>query len=211
MLAGLASQINPGELPVDHRTILGVTVGKGTISEVQRKLGAAKQLNIGDAGCSETIICYCTADPKDRTILVFSAHGEMSDKAKTISEFYLSNGQIISECDSRKTTLVDEKKTCFTTPRVSASLKTESGISLDMPVEKLISVIGKPTERKEGALLFRYMRKQNYTEEELKRIEKASPDVRKRPYCFIYSGLTAYITDSNRVFAISATMLSVWD
>lgn len=66
-----------GDLPIDSRTILGVTLGRSTLATVQQKLGSAKMWREGDASTAEEAICYVTSEPH-ATVIVFASNSEMA-------------------------------------------------------------------------------------------------------------------------------------
>jgi hypothetical protein len=69
----IEAPMSKGTLPLDTRTILGITAGKSTLGEAVRKLGGATAFRLDDVEGHPTTLCYRSPHTNDATVLILDA------------------------------------------------------------------------------------------------------------------------------------------
>lgn len=150
-------------------TILGLTIGRASLKDVQAKLGTASVRRVSHDEESDVSVCYVS--PLDGTVLVFYS-GAMGGW-KDITWFALW---------SREATFPHASQ-CATSKAVSRSLHTQSGIGLGLTNADLEQIVGKPTEHATRSLKYNFLCRRKMTADEINRFKVANDwDVQNNPY-----------------------------
>ena len=71
--------------------VLGLVLGKHTLSDVQKKLGFSEQFHNGDAATSEDKVCYILSKGEETAYLEFGSNSEMAGPPDyELTSIYLS-------------------------------------------------------------------------------------------------------------------------
>jgi hypothetical protein len=136
-----------------HLTILGFTVGKHSLLDVQGILGETGLLPRKEHAPDK--ICYVSDDDLDGTIVVFEA-GPLGGWQYLTAFRVISNKTDFEHVDlCRKSTLV------------SKNIMTKSGIKLGMSRKELNSILGEPSKEIDNNFFYIYYFQRKMTDEEL--------------------------------------------
>jgi hypothetical protein len=153
-------------------TILGITIGKSSFSDVEAKLGAAQT-------SPRNTICYIS--PMDGTVLTFRT-GPMGG-----FQFVTQFGLWSREANFPTT------KACTSSERVSRSLSTDSGIRLGLTIRDLNRTAGKQPKVNGAEHSYEYLCRQKMTDTELIRMGTSAKEF---PYWFVTSSLEGWLAVS---------------
>jgi hypothetical protein len=144
----------PGAPP----SLLGITLTRTSFTQVGSALGHAAITRAG----GDVRICYAASRAGDRTVVVFTS-GAMSGFGLEVGAFELHarapEGMGLGSC-SRST-------------RVRADLVTSSGLRLGLPEAAVVKLLGAPTERSAGRLVYRRIESLEPAPELRKKLEAA--------------------------------------
>lgn len=150
------------EITDSDATILGLTIGRASLKDVQAKLGSTEERDLS--------VCYVS--PIDGTVLVFYS-GVMASGWKNITRFDLWSREAAFPHTSQ----------CTSSNSVSRSLRTQSGIRLGLTKADLEQILGKPTKRGSKSDRYNFLCRRKMTEDEIKGFKTANNwDVRSDPY-----------------------------
>lgn len=121
------------DLDFNSRTVLGITLGRSNLSEVQAKLGQTRLWSDGDAATAEGKVCYVTKGP-NATALVFASNTEMAGPPEN---------QVTDIRILRATTYPDRAK-CLPLRISSQKVSTRSGLRLGLRREEVRLILGPP-------------------------------------------------------------------
>jgi hypothetical protein len=165
------------QLAKEDLTILGLTIGSTSMTDVQAKLGQAQVLPVhGDVSASHTI-CYMS--PTDGTVLTLGTNGpgggyvDLSEFAIWSREAKFSN---VSACSQSKL--------------VSRDLSTPSGIKLGLSLKQLNNIVGKRATTQRAVAHYELLCLQKMTPDEMKHFPASG--VAERPYFDVFSSVDAY-------------------
>jgi hypothetical protein len=163
-------------------TILGLTIGRASLNDVQTKLGNGKLARVSRDEESDVSVCYVS--PIDSTVLVFYS-GAMGGW-KDITWFALWTREAgfphASQCTSSKL--------------VSRNLSTQSGVRLELTNAALEQIVGKPTEHAPESVKYNYLCRRKMTEDEIKRFKDANNWEARYPYFDRTSWIEAHYLNS---------------
>lgn len=134
--------VHAGEMDEAHLTLLGFTLGKHTVQNVEGLLGKPKEYVGVDQHGKD--VCYVSESKGDNTRVIFGT-GMMGDWED------LLNFQLIAGHVNFK-----ESKKCKRSPLVSKNVATASGLKLGMSQELVKTILGSPTKENKERLLFEY-------------------------------------------------------
>lgn len=137
-------------------TIMGLTLGKHTLKDVQSELGKAELLP--GLEHKPNRVCYISGDNSDGTILIFQAW-EISS--------VLTSFRILSSQANFK-----ESDQCAKSKLISKDMVTDGGLRLGLSRQQLKAILGKPTKEQGNSLLYVYHSKQSMTKEEIDEMKK---------------------------------------
>jgi hypothetical protein len=157
------SNINEGILEDSHLTILGLTIGKHSITDVYEKLGFTEQLTRKEHDPTE--ICY--AFEKTENTLIFQA-GPMGGWK------YLTGFKLLS-----KNVNYIHKSKCKVIVLQSSLIKTKSGIHLGMDMNQVKNIFGKPSKEVNNRIYFIFKFRRKMTDNEREIMAKQWPDAVK--------------------------------
>lgn len=129
-----------GEMKQEHLALLGLTLGKNTLSEVKQRFGPAEGINVGHDGI---LICYRSAQQDDNTMVIFGAdiHGDQR----------LINFQLVAGQQPFK-----GKEQCALSFLVSKEVETTSGLKLGLNARTARMIWDAPMMEKNGHLFLAY-------------------------------------------------------
>jgi hypothetical protein len=121
-----------GELPLAHRTVLGVVVGKDTLDDVQKRLGPAQRFTpAGSVGLAA--VCY--ADDGQNSGIVFQAD---SKDPKAV---------VLMAHATRHHALGGMARHCRPSPVLAGGVSSAAGVTLDMSYDDFIArFVQQPSE-----------------------------------------------------------------
>ena len=122
------------DLSIEHRTVLGITLGKANLAGVQRQLGEAILWGDGDAATLEEKICYVTHGP-DSLIVVFASNAEMAGPP----ENKLTDIRILKE------SAYPDRANCRSLSVAKDLVGTSSGLKIGIRREDARRILGPPT------------------------------------------------------------------
>ena len=121
-------------LSVPSRTVLGITLGRSTLKEVQEKLGSAKLWSSGDAATAEQKVCYVTVSHRP-VVVVFASSSEMAGPPQN----RVTDIRIVGRG------MYPDIANCLKLPISSNEVRTKSGLGLGISRQVVRSIIGMPT------------------------------------------------------------------
>lgn len=153
--AGLAfAQSQPPRGLAHDLRIMGFTLGKSTLADVQAKLGksAVRKCSYEEEASSE--VCYVSA-ARDQTKVVFEAG--FSGGWKELDGYKVIAGSVRQRC----------YRQCPRAAQVTRDLRTEGGLRLGMVREQLIALLGAPKQVRRNKLTFQWQSRRAMTKEQI--------------------------------------------
>jgi hypothetical protein len=135
-------------------TILGFTIGRTSLEDVQAKLGKARTYRVSHDEESDVAICYVS--PADGT--VFAVYSGAMGGWKDITWFALWSHEAVFPNVSR----------CAKSAEISRHLATLSGLGLGLTAAELKRRVGTPTKDTGSSMKYDYVCRQRMTEDEIK-------------------------------------------
>ena len=123
-----------GQPDVGSRTILGITLGRANLAQVQAKFGPAKLWRDGDASTAEMKVCYLSAEP-DAVAIVFASNAEMAGPP----ENQVTDIRIV-ELAAYK-----DRSNCRNLTIPGNEVTTTNGLGLGLTRQRVRSILGAPT------------------------------------------------------------------
>lgn len=133
--------------------LLGLTLGKNTLADVQAKFGASPTRRCSREEEAADELCYESAG-KDRTKVVFEAG--FSGGWTQLDGFKVIAGDLEPRC----------YRQCPKAGQISAEVRTAAGLRLGMTREELIALLGTPTQIRGKRLRFQWQSRLAMTKEE---------------------------------------------
>lgn len=122
---------------VDTCNIFGLVLGENSLSDVEKVLGPAKQILIGDAAKAEYIKCYHFGGGNNSVYLKFGSNSEMAGppdfKLTSISLSY-KPFNFIKQSDITEIS------------SFNINLGTKSKLKLGLSMIRIVAILGKPTK-----------------------------------------------------------------
>ena len=144
--AAMARYAGNQNAPVDEYksqvSILGLTLGRNTLTEVRAKLGAAAVKEHGHTATWRRRICYVSANG-DGTQLTFESN--------VIGGGVYLTGFAISQAGD----LVNVNSSCRPSLSVTRGLRNEGGIGLGLSKTQVLALLGQPEETNGSLLTFK--------------------------------------------------------
>jgi hypothetical protein len=171
-----------GQNTIDSRSleVLGFTLGQNEAADVEAKLGKARTSHAPDHDMTQR--CY-QSKGVDHTAVVFE------DWSGTLSGFRIYRAD-------------ESDRHCTLTPFVTAELSTASGLKLGLNREKVLQILGKPTNALRNRLLYKRESQRPMTAEEVARFKRAYPGENN-------SDLTVFITTEIKLSFRSSKLSSI--
>jgi len=134
------SKIGRGSL-----TFLGITPGESTFNDVTRAFGRAEARRTGDAGTSETNLCYRILEVSGETTIVFASHSEMAGPPNfKVTSIRLYGPDIP----------FTENQDCTGIRFDGKVLSTSNGLKLGLTEQELLAKLGDPKRRSGDNLIY---------------------------------------------------------
>ncbi len=180
-----AGKVHREILEDQHLTVLGVTVGKQTLNDVQRRLGSTVILPRREQAPKR--ICYVSSRDDDGTIVVFEA-GAIGgwEEITSVSIF------------SRKAKFV-ERPSCAASGIISKDVRTPRGLRLELDRRDLTKMLGAPTAERSNNVLYVYRKERRMTQEQIEKMAKLWPQVKGHPFADVSSDIELTFADSKLV------------
>lgn len=169
--------------------ILGIELGENMFDRAAARLGKATIIERGDASTGRHQVCYVSAATQAKVYLIF-------EKAEIGSTFYLFTGGPAWEGADR----------CAESKAISNRLATTSGVHLGMSPSQLVAILGKPTKRHEGQLVYSFLTRKKTSPEDLKEARERNPDMDEKDFHANYdyydlgTGVEARFTNSKLTY-----------
>jgi hypothetical protein len=122
-----------GDLSIDSRTILGITLRRSNLAEVQARLGRAKLWSDGDASTAESKVCYVTQEP-NAVVLVFASNAEMAGPPENR----------VTDIRITKDVAYAERTKCLPLAISAEKVSTDSGLRLGLSQQGVRNILGPP-------------------------------------------------------------------
>jgi hypothetical protein len=142
----------PRVLP--HLTILGFTLGKNTIADVQAKLGASTIGQCSNDEGANKVICYVSPD-SDKTTIFFEAG--VSGGWSQLGGFRIISGARSPNC----------RLACTASKAVGRDVQTRGGLKLGLTRTEVLSLLGTPVRTAEDKLAFEWLSRRPMTKQEI--------------------------------------------
>jgi hypothetical protein len=149
-------------------TILGLSIGRSSLEDVQEKFGRAEIKRVSGEEESDVSVCYIS--PIDQTILVFYS-GAMG-AWKDVTWFAIWSHEAAFPHASQ----------CASSILVSQSIATDSGLRLGLTKKEVAGIAGRPTKVGPTSSKYEYLCLQKMSEEQVKGFNANNWDVTKDPY-----------------------------
>lgn len=189
--AGLVSaQSQPAPNVARHREILGFTLGKSTLADVESKLGksAARKCSREEEASKE--VCYISAG-KNQTRVVFEAG--FSGSWKELDGYKVIAGSLQRPC----------YRQCPRASQVPGDVQTEGGLKLGLTREQLIALLGPPKRTRGNKLSFEWQSRQAMTKEQQEAASKTFKSPVTDAYYDVQDTIEVTLADSKVVeFAV---------
>ncbi len=148
------------EVPDSNFQIAGIKLEEGFFEQATKKLGRTTVVERGDAAGGREQACYVSSDGGKRVYLIF-------EQGEILSSFYLfSDGKAWMGQDL-----------CGASDQVNTKTSTASGLRLGLTQDQVIAILGKPSLRRKGQLLYSLHVTKKYTEKDLKTVRKNNPNI----------------------------------
>jgi hypothetical protein len=174
------SQSQPAPNIAGHLEILGFTLGKSTLADVEAKLGksAARRCSSGEEASKG--LCYLVGD----TTVVFESGFSGGWKV-------LDGYKVISDGSQRSC-----YRRCPRASQVTNEVRTEGGLELGLTREKLIALLGRPKESRGSKLTFEWESRQAMTKEQVKAESETFNSPITDPYYDVQDTIRVTLTES---------------
>ena len=183
------AQSQPVSNIAGHLDILGFTLGKSTLADVEAKLGksAARKCSREEEASKE--VCYLAG--KDQTRVVFEAG--FSGGWKELDGYKVIAGSLQRPC----------YRQCPRASQVTSDVQTEGGLKLGLTREQLIALLGPPKQTRGNKLSFQWQSRQAMTKEQQEAESKTFKSPVKDAYYDVQDTIEVTLADSKVVeFAV---------
>lgn len=183
-LASAQSQPIPN-LP-GHLKMMGFTLGKSTLADVQATLGksVAKKCSREEEASKE--VCY-VATGKDKTKVVFEAG--FSGSWKELDGYKVIAGSLERPC----------YRQCPRASQVTSDVQTKGGLKLGLTREQLITLLGPPKQTRGNKLSFQWQSRQAMTKEQQEAESKTFKAPVKDAYYDVQDSIEVTLADTKVV------------
>jgi hypothetical protein len=138
--------------------ILGIDLGEDTFAKAKAKLGAAAEIQRGDASEWRNQLCYVSPEAGEKVHLIFE-QGEVD-----YSYFLFAGGRDWHGSDQ-----------CAPSKLVSKSLTVASGLHLGQSPAEVIAILGKPNLRRKDGLIYSFEIEKKASSKDLEEAKKNNP------------------------------------
>lgn len=186
LAAGLVfAQSQPAPKIAGHLEILGFTLGKSTLAEVEAKLGksAARKCSREEEASKE--VCFLAGEGQTR--VVFEAG--FSGGWKELDGYKVIAGSLQRPC----------YRQCTRVSQVTDDVQTEGGLKLGLTHEQLITLLGPPKRTRGNKLSFESQSRQPMTKEQQEAESKASKSPVTDAYYDVQDTIDVTLADSKVV------------
>lgn len=147
-----SAQSRPAPNVERHLEILGFTLGKNTLAEVESKLGKSAVRKCSREEEASKEVCYLAGEGQTR--VVFEAG--FSGGWKELDGYKVIAGSLQRPC----------YRQCPRAAQVTGEVQTEGGLKLGLTREQLIALLGPPKQTRENKLSFQWQSRQAMTKEQ---------------------------------------------
>lgn len=190
-----AEKVHRKILEVEYLTVLGITIGKQTLGDVQRKLGPAVVLKRREQAAKR--ICYVSSRNGDGTIVVFEAGAIGAWEEITAVTIFSRIAKF------------DERAKCTPSDAISKDTRTNDGLGLGLDRKSITQKLGTPTAEKNNNVLYVYRKEQRMTVEQIERMAKLWPTVKEHPFADVSSDVELVFIDGKTV-AVTISKLETY-
>lgn len=177
------------ELATSNFHVLGISLGDKMFDRATAKLGKTIIVERGDASTGRRQACYVSPSSEDKVHLIFE-QGEVD------YTFYLFADGAAWEGADR----------CVQSNAISNHLATAAGIHLGQTPAEVVAILGKPTKRREGELLYSFSVRKKTSPEDLKEARQRNPQMSDKDFEETYgyynlgAGVVAKFKDSKLTY-----------
>jgi hypothetical protein len=163
--------------------VMGLRVGHSTFKDVRAKLGPSKETRVSREEESDVAMCYVS--PSDGTVLIFYT-GVMGG-GEDITWFAIWSREAAFPHTAQ----------CSPSKLISRSVRTSSGLRLDLTKSELQKIAGIPTQTKAKLDAYDFICRRKMTPDEITGFKTANGwDVSKDPYFDRMSWIRAWYKNS---------------
>ncbi|MHB8844612.1 MAG: hypothetical protein ACYC7L_07645 [Nitrospirota bacterium] len=182
------TEIKQSDIDESHLTLMGLTIGKSTLSDVIGKLGDTEFFKSDEKEHADDRICYRSDSKIDEIVVIFDA-GALGGWS-TITSVTLAYADKANVVDTRS---------CKRIALVKRQASTKSGIRLGIDLSELERILGKPNEIENEIASYHYYSQKRMSDKEVRRYENLGTGVRNYPYFDVMSGVEATFRNSRLV------------
>jgi hypothetical protein len=186
----IKSQESPRHNVLPHLCLMGFTLGKSTIPDVQRKLGASTVGRCSDEQDASNEICYVLPGPQEDRVFFESG---------------VSGGW--SGLDGFRVVSGTEKSTCrvqCASATGAGNIQTNGGLKLGLKRNEVLNLLGSPTRETGDSLTFEWLSRKRMTKDEM---EKSGQNPVTYPYWNVLDTIQVTLRNSKVVeFEVSHTV-----
>lgn len=185
-----AVQSRPAPRVAGHLKILGFTLGKSTLADVQAKLGKSSARRCSPKEEASKELCYQVDN--GQTTLVFEAG--FSGGWKVLDGYKVIAGSSRLSC----------YRQCPKASQVTNDVETEGGLKLGLTREELLALIGHPEEIRGNKLTFEWQSRQAMTNDQKEAASKTFDSSITDPYFDVQDTIEVTLMDSKVIeFAVN--------
>jgi hypothetical protein len=153
--AGLASaQSQPSRCPAGDLRIMGFTLGKSMLADVQARLGNSTILKCSHEEEASNEVCYVSPS-SDHTRIVFEAG--FSGGWKELDGYKVIAGSVDRRC----------YRQCPGAAQVTSEVMTDGGLKLGLTRDQLIKLLGAPKQVRPNSLTFQWQSRKAMAKEQI--------------------------------------------
>lgn len=160
-----AGKIQHREIADTNLRIAGVDLRNQTFAEVHKELGQTPVVLRGDGSTHREQACYVSSQSGHLTYLVFE-QGEVNSSFYLFSDSGPWNGRSL----------------CARSKRIPEIVETASGLHLGQTPDQVLGILGQPSERGQGQLLYLIEMKKKTTPEALTRARMQHPELTEQQF-----------------------------
>lgn len=157
------------ELAKSNFQVLEIYLSDAMFSRAVARLGEATIVERGDASTGRRQVCYVSPGAQSKVHLVLE-QGEVE------YGFYLFSGGPTWEGEDR----------CVISKSISMHLGTASGLRLGQTPAQVIAILGKPTQKRNGELVYSFSVRKKRSPEYLKEAREHNPDMSEKDFQEMY-------------------------
>jgi hypothetical protein len=187
--AGVPVQSHPGSYSARNLRILGFTLGKDTLADVEAKLGKSTARRCSSEEEASKELCYLTRKGQTRVVFESGSSGGW----KVLDGYKVIAGNLHRSCYSQ----------CPRASQVNNGVQTGGGLRLGLTRKQLIALLGPPGEIRGNKLIFEWESRRAMTKAEEEAESKTFNEPITDAYWDVQDTIEVTLADSKAVeFAV---------